>query len=51
MGTEHLLLGLVRDGVSAAAQVLVELEADLDHVKPPGPEGPAGPCRRTRRRR
>ncbi|MEV4551409.1 Clp protease N-terminal domain-containing protein [Nonomuraea wenchangensis] len=33
MGTEHLLLGLVRHGASAAAQVLIELEADLDHVR------------------
>ncbi|MFB4276812.1 MULTISPECIES: Clp protease N-terminal domain-containing protein [unclassified Nonomuraea] len=32
IGTEHLLLGLVRDRASAAAQVLVTLGADLDHV-------------------
>ncbi|MEQ4724872.1 Clp protease N-terminal domain-containing protein [Nonomuraea sp. B19D2] len=32
IGTEHLLLGLVRDGASAAAQVLVKLGVDLDHV-------------------
>jgi ATP-dependent Clp protease ATP-binding subunit ClpC len=33
IGTEHLLLGLVRDGASAAAQVLVKLGVDLDHVR------------------
>jgi ATP-dependent Clp protease ATP-binding subunit ClpA len=32
IGTEHLLLGLVRDGSSAAAQVLVKLGVDLDQV-------------------
>ncbi|KAB8182980.1 hypothetical protein FH608_049575 [Nonomuraea phyllanthi] len=33
IGTEHLLLGLVRDGASTAAQVLVELGADLGRVR------------------
>jgi ATP-dependent Clp protease ATP-binding subunit ClpC len=32
IGTEHLLLGLIRDGESLAAQVLVKLGADLDQV-------------------
>src|SRR5438128_34024 len=29
IGTEHILLGLVREGTGVAAQVLVELGADL----------------------
>jgi ATP-dependent Clp protease ATP-binding subunit ClpC len=33
IGTEHLLLGLTRDGTSVAAQVLVKLGADLDRVR------------------
>lgn len=33
IGTEHLLLGLVRDDGSVAAQVLVKLGADLDQVR------------------
>ena len=32
IGTEHLLLGLIRDRESLAAQVLVKLGADLDQV-------------------
>jgi ATP-dependent Clp protease ATP-binding subunit ClpC len=32
IGTEHLLLGLVRDGEGVAAQVLVSLGADLSTV-------------------
>ncbi|MFC4008587.1 Clp protease N-terminal domain-containing protein [Nonomuraea purpurea] len=32
IGTEHLLLGLVRDGASTAAQVLVKLGVDLEQV-------------------
>ena len=33
IGTEHLLLGLVREGHGAAAQVLAKLGADLDRVR------------------
>jgi hypothetical protein len=33
IGTEHILLGLVREGQGVAAQVLVELGADLDRVR------------------
>jgi ATP-dependent Clp protease ATP-binding subunit ClpA len=32
IGTEHLLLGLIRDDASVAAQVLVKLGVDLDQV-------------------
>jgi ATP-dependent Clp protease ATP-binding subunit ClpC len=33
IGTEHMLLGLVREGEGVAAQVLVSLGADLMHVR------------------
>jgi hypothetical protein len=33
IGTEHLLLGLIRDGESTAARTLVELGLDLDDVR------------------
>ncbi len=33
IGTEHILLGLVREGEGVAAQVLVELGADLNRVR------------------
>ena len=33
IGTEHMLLGLVREGEGVAAQVLVGLGADLAHVR------------------
>jgi hypothetical protein len=33
IGTEHILLGLVREGDGVAAQVLVKLGADLDRVR------------------
>jgi len=33
IGTEHILLGLIREGEGLAAQVLVELGADLDRVR------------------
>jgi ATP-dependent Clp protease ATP-binding subunit ClpC len=33
IGTEHLLLGLIREGEGVAAQVLVTLGADLDRVR------------------
>jgi len=33
IGTEHILLGLVREGEGVAAQVLVELGADLTRVR------------------
>ena len=33
IGTEHILLGLIRDGEGVAAQVLVKLGADLSRVR------------------
>src|SRR3978361_1370999 len=33
IGTEHILLGLIREGESVAAQVLVKLGADLNKVR------------------
>jgi ATP-dependent Clp protease ATP-binding subunit ClpC len=33
VGTEHILLGLIREGESVAAQVLVKLGADLNRVR------------------
>ena len=33
IGTEHLLLGLIREGDGVAAQVLVRLGADLNRVR------------------
>jgi ATP-dependent Clp protease ATP-binding subunit ClpC len=33
IGTEHILLGLIREGEGVAAQVLVKLGADLDRVR------------------
>jgi Clp amino terminal domain, pathogenicity island component len=33
IGTEHILLGLIREGGGVAAQVLVQLGADLDRVR------------------
>jgi ATP-dependent Clp protease ATP-binding subunit ClpC len=33
IGTEHILLGLLREGEGVAAQVMVELGADLDRVR------------------
>ncbi len=33
IGTEHMLLGLVREGEGVAAQVLVALGADLSRVR------------------
>jgi ATP-dependent Clp protease ATP-binding subunit ClpC len=33
IGTEHILLGLIREGEGVAAQVLVKLGADLDRVE------------------
>jgi ATP-dependent Clp protease ATP-binding subunit ClpA len=33
IGTEHILLGLVREGEGVAAQVLVKLGADLDRIR------------------
>jgi ATP-dependent Clp protease ATP-binding subunit ClpC len=65
VGTEHLLLGLLREGEGVAAQVLDNLGVDLDRARsevlellggrPPGPSqrpeapGPAGP--RSQRRK
>jgi ATP-dependent Clp protease ATP-binding subunit ClpC len=33
IGTEHILLGLIREGEGVAAQVLVKLSADLNRVR------------------
>src|SRR5215813_14342494 len=33
IGTEHILLGLIREGEGIAAQVLVKLGADLNRVR------------------
>jgi ATP-dependent Clp protease ATP-binding subunit ClpC len=33
LGTEHLLLGLIREGEGVAAQVLMQLGADLSRVR------------------
>ena len=50
IGTEHILLGLIREGEGVAAQVLVKLGADLSRVRQqviqllsgyPGPSGTA----------
>jgi ATP-dependent Clp protease ATP-binding subunit ClpA len=52
VGTEHILLGLLREREGPAAQVLVELGADLSQVRqqvldlladPPGEEGSTAP--------
>src|SRR5207302_10975515 len=62
IGTEHMLLGLVREGEGVAAQVLVNLGADLSRVRQQviqllsgyagGKEGaPAGAARPARRAR
>ncbi|MFN8052816.1 MAG: ATP-dependent Clp protease ATP-binding subunit [Acidimicrobiales bacterium] len=51
IGTEHILLGLIREGEGVAAQVLVKLGADLSRVRQqviqllsgyPGPTGTGG---------
>ncbi|HBX79145.1 MAG TPA: NDP-hexose 4-ketoreductase [Acidimicrobiaceae bacterium] len=51
IGTEHILLGLIREGEGVAAQVLVKLGADLSRVRQqviqllsgyPGPSGAGG---------
>jgi ATP-dependent Clp protease ATP-binding subunit ClpC len=45
IGTEHVLLGLIREGEGVAAQVLVELGADLNRVRAKVLElVPAGPA-------
>ena len=52
IGTEHILLGLIREGEGVAAQVLVKLGADLSRVRQqviqllsgyPGPAGSGQP--------
>ena len=53
IGTEHILLGLIREGEGVAAQVLVKLGADLSPRPPAGHPAPLrvpGPRRRQRRR-
>ncbi|MGE3621187.1 MAG: ATP-dependent Clp protease ATP-binding subunit [Acidimicrobiia bacterium] len=50
IGTEHILLGLIREGEGVAAQVLVKLGADLSRVRQQviqllsGYQGPGGPA-------
>ena len=57
IGTEHILLGLIREGEGVAAQVLVKLGADLNRVRQQviqllsGTRARAGRGRRRRRRR
>ena len=64
IGTEHILLGLIREGEGVAAQVLVKLGADLNRVrqqvlqllsgyqgKEPAEGAPAVAARARRRRR
>ena len=60
IGTEHILLGLIREGEGVAAQVLVKLGADLSRVRQQviqllsgyqGPPGRQGVGRGDRRRR
>jgi ATP-dependent Clp protease ATP-binding subunit ClpC len=56
IGTEHILLGLLREGAGVAAQVLVRLGADLNRVRqqvmgmlhstPPDPGRRVGPSER-----
>ena len=51
IGTEHILLGLIREGEGVAAQVLVKLGADLSRVRQQVIQllsGYAGPRRRPR---
>jgi ATP-dependent Clp protease ATP-binding subunit ClpA len=56
IGTEHILLGLVREGSGVAAQVLVKLGADLNRVRQQvvhllhGESGPVEVTRRSRGR-
>src|ERR1700745_316404 len=42
IGTEHILLGLIREGEGVAAQVLVRLGADLNRVRQQGLQLPPG---------
>ena len=65
IGTEHILLGLIREGEGVAAQVLVKLGADLSRVRQQviqllsgyagarkaRPQGGGAPARRSRRAR
>jgi ATP-dependent Clp protease ATP-binding subunit ClpC len=53
IGTEHILLGLIREGEGVAAQVLVKLGADLSRVRQQviqllsGYQGPGGSAEKT----
>lgn len=48
LGTEHILLGLIREGEGLAAQILVKLGADVKQLRSTvltllsAPESPAG---------
>src|SRR3990172_1328996 len=46
IGTEHILLGLVRESEGAAARILKDLEVDADRVRQEVMRGLAGPTRR-----
>ncbi len=50
IGTEHILLGLIREGEGVAAQVLVKLGADLSPRPPAGHPAALGLRRRQGRR-
>jgi ATP-dependent Clp protease ATP-binding subunit ClpC len=51
IGTEHILLGLIREGEGVAAQVLVKLGADLNRVRQQVIQLLSGTRARSRRRR
>ncbi|MBW3604289.1 MAG: hypothetical protein KY460_05115 [Actinobacteria bacterium] len=53
IGTEHLLLGLIREGEGVGAQALLQLDVELDRVRreiAAELRGPAGPQSREQRR-
>ena len=49
IGTEHILLGLVRESEGVAARILNDLEVDADHVRQEVMRVLAGPTRRQAR--
>ena len=51
IGTEHILLGLIREGEGVAAQVLVKLGADLNRVRQQVMQLLSGPSARVGSRR
>ncbi|OPZ77662.1 MAG: ATP-dependent Clp protease ATP-binding subunit ClpC1 [Actinobacteria bacterium ADurb.Bin444] len=48
IGTEHILLGLVRESEGVAARVLADLEADADRIRQEVMRVLSGPSRRPR---